>query len=109
MLFLSSSQAAIAAARNIVSALNNPTTASPICSLATSQRAQLHQLADISTQHTANTPPQQSDEPTPSSPIDKQQPTPSSPIDKQQTPLPPHSHHIIEQQDTTSDGATPTS
>jgi hypothetical protein len=61
MPFLSSSQAAIAAARDLVSALNNPTSASPICPLATSQREQLDQLADIFTQHTANTPPQNSD------------------------------------------------
>jgi hypothetical protein len=58
---------------NLVSALNNPTPASPICLLTTSQRKQLHQLADILMQHTANTPPQHSDEPTPPYPTGTQQ------------------------------------
>jgi hypothetical protein len=88
MPFLSSSQAEMAAARDLVSALNNPTPASPICPLTTSQRDQLHQLADIFTQHTANTLPQYSDEPTPPSPTDTQQQ--SSPQSS-----PSHSHHQI--------------
>jgi hypothetical protein len=58
MNFLSSSHAAIVAARNLISALNNPSPASPICPLRNSQREQLHQLADIFTQHTVCTPPQ---------------------------------------------------
>jgi hypothetical protein len=70
MPFLSSSQAAMAAARDLVTALNNPAPASPICSLANIQREQLHQLADMFTQHAANTPPQQQDEPTPAPPIE---------------------------------------
>jgi hypothetical protein len=101
MPFLSSSQAAIAAARDLVAALNNPAPASPICPPTNSQREQLHQLADIFTQHTANTPAHQQYERTPP-------PT----IETQQTPSPPYStspYHLTGQQHTTSDGATPTS
>jgi hypothetical protein len=98
MPFFSSSQAAIAAARDLAAALNNPAPASPIYPLTNSQREQLHQLADIFTHHTANTPGRRANT------RNDQRNTADTIATQFTTP-----HHLAGQRRTTSEGSTPTS
>jgi hypothetical protein len=55
--FTSSNEATIAAARDLIHALNNPSLASPICPISNIQQEALHQLVGIFTQQTACTSP----------------------------------------------------